>query len=278
MPTFVHPHHCMHKPPVLRKICARLTSHILTIISSDQYLPSLHKTMSSRRSSARLASRETAGTSDAAPSARPAALNGSSEQVSSRRRPAKRKPTGEGSATPNGTSTEQAIDDPSSAVPKPPETPDKKRQRTSKPRSSNLVQQPPPTPTPSNVNLLASSNPPSTPDNTTTPTKRRRRAEPHATNAPLQTPGGHRLLAYPSQVLESSQDAQAFDQSNGVITTDNLLDKACEHLMNVDPQLKAVIDKHHCRLFSPQGLAESVEPFTALASGIIGQQVNASDL
>jgi DNA-3-methyladenine glycosylase II len=35
-----------------------------------------------------------------------------------------------------------------------------------------------------------------------------------------------------------------------------------------------VIDKHHCKLFSPEGLSEDVEPFQALSSGIMSQQVS----
>jgi len=42
----------------------------------------------------------------------------------------------------------------------------------------------------------------------------------------------------------------------------------------VDPKLKTVIDAHHCKMFSPEGLQEDVEPFTALVSGIMAQQVS----
>lgn len=52
------------------------------------------------------------------------------------------------------------------------------------------------------------------------------------------------------------------------------MEKACAHLSAVDPRLKAVIGKHHCNLFSPEGLSEVVEPFQALSSGIIAQQVS----
>jgi len=41
----------------------------------------------------------------------------------------------------------------------------------------------------------------------------------------------------------------------------------------VDPKLRGLVEKHTCRIFSPEGLREVVEPFTALASGIMGQQV-----
>lgn len=42
----------------------------------------------------------------------------------------------------------------------------------------------------------------------------------------------------------------------------------------MDPKLEVLIGKHHCKMFSPEGLREVVDPFTALASGIIGQQVS----
>ena len=57
-------------------------------------------------------------------------------------------------------------------------------------------------------------------------------------------------------------------------TIECLLDDACAHLMKVDPELKSVIGQHQCRVFSPEGLAESIDPFRALSSGIISQQVS----
>ena len=56
-------------------------------------------------------------------------------------------------------------------------------------------------------------------------------------------------------------------------TTAHLLEEACAHLLKVDPKLKTVIEKNHCRIFSPEGLAEEIDPFRSLASGIIAQQV-----
>ncbi len=38
--------------------------------------------------------------------------------------------------------------------------------------------------------------------------------------------------------------------------------------------MKAVIEKHPCHIFSAKGLAETVDPFRSLASGIMGQQVS----
>jgi DNA-3-methyladenine glycosylase II len=129
-----------------------------------------------------------------------------------------------------------------------------------------------------------------------TPAKRReekpRPAAPQATNAPLSTPGGSRVLAYSSSLVKpllESQDENASPSKKrraqepppdvGVLlpptsTTETLLQDACEHLCKVDPNLKSLVDRHHCGVFSPEGLKEVVEPFTALASGIIGQQVS----
>jgi len=56
-------------------------------------------------------------------------------------------------------------------------------------------------------------------------------------------------------------------------TVDTLLSDAEEFLCKVDPKLKGLIEKHKCKVFSPEGLREVVDPFTALASGIMGQQV-----
>jgi DNA-3-methyladenine glycosylase II len=93
---------------------------------------------------------------------------------------------------------------------------------------------------------------------------------PHATNAPLQTPKGTRIVKYPSDLFEAAPSQDPADP----ITTENLLEKARAHLCSVDARLKTVIDAHHCKLFSPEGLSEEVEPFQALASGIIAQQVS----
>ena len=57
-------------------------------------------------------------------------------------------------------------------------------------------------------------------------------------------------------------------------TTGQLLDEACAHLIAVEPRLKAVVDTHRCQIFAPEGLAEEVDPFRSLASGIMAQQVS----
>src|ERR1700712_2071564 len=134
--------------------------------------------------------------------------------------------------------------------------------------------------TPKKKSKVSSANAPVTPmagaddaNGNSTPKKkaRPRRVDPHATNAPLQTPGGSRVIKkYPSDLFEMTTP-QAFRAD--FTTTENLLEKSCEHLCSVDPKLRIVIDKHPCKLFSPEGLQEEVDPFVALTSSIISQQV-----
>lgn len=125
------------------------------------------------------------------------------------------------------------------------------------------------TPTPAAINVMAHTTRASSP--ATPKSKKARRADPKATNAPLQTPGGSKVLkTYPSDLLESSSPSKG-----GIITTDNLLEKACAHLCAVDPKLKPLVERHTCKMFTPEGLAENVEPFEALVSSIISQQVRA---
>lgn len=89
-----------------------------------------------------------------------------------------------------------------------------------------------------------------------------RAAQLHMTNATLRTPRGSRVIPRPQYPTEHG------------LTTQNLLEKACEHLITVDPKLRAVIEQNPCRVFSPEGLAETIDPFRSLVSGICGQQVS----
>jgi DNA-3-methyladenine glycosylase II len=165
---------------------------------------------------------------------------------------------------------EQETEEALFAVPAIPTTPNKRRRPAS---ATTSVAPPLSTPTPSAVNLIADNNPnPVTPEKPAN-SRRRRKVDPHATNAPLQTPGGSRLTSYPSSIFDSGSQTPSASQQSDSLTTENVLERACAHLVSVDPRLKTVIDKHHCRLFSPEGLAEEVDPFIALASSIIGQQV-----
>ncbi|KAF2461583.1 DNA glycosylase, partial [Lineolata rhizophorae] len=110
-----------------------------------------------------------------------------------------------------------------------------------------------------------------------------RPAEPHATNATLQTPGGTRVVAYSASDLSTTGgvDGAASGHSGHkehlpkpTTTTETLLQEAIAHLTSVDPRLQSLIEKHPCHLFSPKGLQDQVNPFQALACGIMAQQVS----
>lgn len=166
-----------------------------------------------------------------------------------------------------------------------PLTPNAKRPR--KTASSSISKPPPFTPTPSAVKLIAKTKPNLPPPSsssssrpvdqispskasTVTPRKKNRPADPHATNAPLATPGGSKIVAY-SDTSPVKWSGTGVPKAS--TTTTNLLEEACNHLLSVDPNLKAVIEQHHCKIFSPEGLAEAIDPFSSLASGIMAQQV-----
>ncbi|KAK2813157.1 hypothetical protein FQN50_000834 [Emmonsiellopsis sp. PD_5] len=98
--------------------------------------------------------------------------------------------------------------------------------------------------------------------------------DPHFTTATLRTPRGSHLTAYPPSAQAQDISPSKTGLPRPTTTTGTLLEEAVAHLLKIAPQLKAVIDKHPCPLFSPAGLAEEIDPFNALASGIIGQQVS----
>ncbi|KAK0754999.1 DNA glycosylase [Schizothecium vesticola] len=123
---------------------------------------------------------------------------------------------------------------------------------------------PPETPTPAAVNLMAAGLLPK-------PSAVTRLASPTKTNAPLFSPETSRLIA------PTPLDSAAVSPSKPPrpkTTSATILAEACAHLIDVDPRMKPLIAKHHCHIFSPEGLAEHVDPFEALASGIISQQVS----
>lgn len=134
-------------------------------------------------------------------------------------------------------------------------------------------QQPPVTPTPVQVKVMATSYSTGDIDDTDPPPlPADRPAEPHRTNAPLKTPGGSRLVTYPGGEIDSSPSKPGIPRAT--TTTDQLLEEACAHLIKVEPRLKPLIEKHPCGVFSPEGLAEEINPFQSLTSGIMAQQVS----
>ncbi|UKZ75216.1 hypothetical protein TrVFT333_002891 [Trichoderma virens FT-333] len=110
-----------------------------------------------------------------------------------------------------------------------------------------------------------------------TPTKKQRPsvtrlADPRFSNATLLSPETSRIVA--------SRDAEAVSPSKApslgvkTTTTATILQEACDHLIKVDERMRPLIEKHHCRSFSPEGLAEKIDPFESLVSSIISQQVS----
>ncbi|XP_044716960.1 hhH-GPD superfamily base excision DNA repair protein [Hirsutella rhossiliensis] len=94
-------------------------------------------------------------------------------------------------------------------------------------------------------------------------------ADPASTNATLVSPETSRLVASRHAGSVSPSKAQAVRT-----TTHTILQEACEHLIKVDERLRPLIEKNPCKMFSPEGLAERIDPFESLASGIISQQVS----
>ncbi|KAL5363657.1 DNA glycosylase [Aspergillus floccosus] len=105
-----------------------------------------------------------------------------------------------------------------------------------------------------------------------TPPPLDRPVEPHRTNATLLTPHGSSLVAYPPGTEDSSPCKTG--RPRPTATTGTLLEKAVAHLIATDPRLEPVIKQYPCPLFSPEGLAEEIDPFRSLVSSIIGQQVS----
>lgn len=150
----------------------------------------------------------------------------------------------------------QAEQDPEPVAPSTP----KKRQRKAK-----TAIPPPATPTPSNAKLMGQ---PTARTSKPRAAAVARLADPKLSNAMLLSPETSRIVA-------SEPLADPVSPSKApTTTTANILQEACDHLIKVDPRMKPLIDAHHCRIFSPEGLAEEIDPFEALCSGIISQQVS----
>lgn len=149
-----------------------------------------------------------------------------------------------------------------------PSTPQRRRVKTT-------TAQPPATPTPNAVGLIASStlqNDIPLSRQKPKPAAINRLADPNRTNAPLFSPETSRIVA--SEPASTSSPSKPPRTGQPKTTTANILEEACAHLISVDTRMKPLIEKHHCRIFSPEGLAEQIDPFEALASGIISQQVS----
>ncbi|RYO77809.1 hypothetical protein DL766_001899 [Monosporascus sp. MC13-8B] len=156
-----------------------------------------------------------------------------------------------------------------------PTTPNKRRAKATGPAAA-----PPTTPTPSSAKLIAE---PAVIINgaATTPKQHpvvSRLADPNRTNAPLLSPETSRLVTAGSASASLSPSKAPQPRAAATTTTTttaaNILQEACAHLIRMDPRMKPLIDAHPCRIFSPEGLAEKIDPFESLCSGIISQQVS----
>ncbi|KAG6054276.1 hypothetical protein E4U17_003936 [Claviceps sp. LM77 group G4] len=100
-----------------------------------------------------------------------------------------------------------------------------------------------------------------------------RLADPNVTNAALLSPetsrGGVAL-----NKMEEPKSPTKQPTAKRKLTTENLLGTACAHLISVDERIRPLVERHHCKIFSAEGLAEKIDPFESLASGIISQQVS----
>lgn len=143
-----------------------------------------------------------------------------------------------------------------------PSTPNKRRTK------ARAADPPPATPTPTNAKLMGE---PVALGTTPKPKPAavRRLADPNTTNATLLSPETSRIVA--SREIEFLSPSKS---SSGKATTANILEEACKHLIKVDPRMEPLIKANHCRVFSPEGLAEKIDPFESLCSGIISQQVS----
>jgi DNA-3-methyladenine glycosylase II len=129
------------------------------------------------------------------------------------------------------------------------------------------------TPTPSLANILRA--PYSSGDiDDATPPPLDRPVEPHLSNATLTTPNGTQLTAYDLSNKTPSSSPTKTTLPPPTSTTGTLLNDAIKHLITVEPRLAPLITANPCNVFSPAGLAETIDPFRSLTSGICGQQVS----
>ncbi|KAF4900708.1 DNA-3-methyladenine glycosylase [Colletotrichum viniferum] len=152
-----------------------------------------------------------------------------------------------------------------------PVTPPRKRASKTAAAPVTPVLPPPMTPTPSAVGIIAERV-----NGTAKPRSRavNRLADPKTTNAPVISPETSRVLASDPVEAPSPTKAANAPAAGKRTTTANILEEACRHLIEVDPRMKPLIEKNYCRVFSPEGLAEKIDPFESLCSGIISQQVS----
>ncbi|KAL1953260.1 hypothetical protein VTO42DRAFT_3348 [Malbranchea cinnamomea] len=100
-----------------------------------------------------------------------------------------------------------------------------------------------------------------------------RPVDPHLSTATLLTPHGTHLTAYPGTSVDQTSPSKS-GLPRPTATTGTILEQGLAHLVSVDPRLQRIIDKYPSPPWGPADLAEEVDPFRSLTSGIIGQQVS----
>ncbi|KAK1247343.1 hypothetical protein MKX07_002252 [Trichoderma sp. CBMAI-0711] len=101
-----------------------------------------------------------------------------------------------------------------------------------------------------------------------------RLADPKFSNATLLSPETSRVIASRNVEAVSPSKAPSTGARTTTTTTATILKEACDHLIKVDERMRPLIEKHHCHVFSAEGLAERIDPFESLVSSIISQQVS----
>ncbi|KAF2967090.1 hypothetical protein GQX73_g6478 [Xylaria multiplex] len=148
--------------------------------------------------------------------------------------------------------------------------------------NGRITTPPPPTPTPSNVKLMVE---PAAPGVATPPSKKPRAAavdrlaDSDITLATLLSPETSRVVTSKKVRARSPEASPTKKPMRDVFApkvseTANILEEGNKFLISVDPRMRPLVENNHCRIFSPEGLAERVDPFEALCSGIISQQVS----
>lgn len=148
-----------------------------------------------------------------------------------------------------------------------------KDEAPSTPKKKRIVAAPPLTPTPSAVGIIAEPAFHKGGLQTPKPAAVARLANPRGTNAMLLSPETSRLIA-PRDEEPPSPSKGRGKATTTTTTTQTLLQEACDYLVGVDERMRPLVEKHTCRAFSPEGLAEKVDPFESISSGIISQQVS----
>ncbi|KAI1140429.1 HhH-GPD superfamily base excision DNA repair protein [Hypoxylon sp. FL0543] len=187
------------------------------------------------------------------------AVSAASDRAIASRPPSAPSTKGRKRKTPSAVSEQEATNGTLEAETKAASPTTPKRRRVQKP-----VNPVPATPAPTNAQLMSE---PVTAHETPKPkvTAVRRLADPNATNATLLSPETSRIVTRAVSPSKTPADQP---------TTTNILEEACKHLINVDERMKPLIEKHHCSIFSAEGLSEKIDPFESLCSGIISQQVS----